>query len=96
MYVVDNHLGRHRLGISVSKKVGNSVVRHRLVRLLRESGRLHEQQLSAGSGKSDKTSLPAQMQGKDIVVVVRVAAKDHGYWEIESAFLHLARLHRLV
>ena len=29
MYVMDNGLEKNRLGISVSKKVGNSVVRHR-------------------------------------------------------------------
>ena len=42
MYVLENH-DRHmenRLGISVSKKVGNSVVRHRVTRLIRESYRL--------------------------------------------------------
>ena len=28
MYVLENNLDKNRLGISVSKKVGNSVVRH--------------------------------------------------------------------
>ena len=36
MYVRENQSGGNRLGISVSKKVGNSVVRHRLTRLIRE------------------------------------------------------------
>ncbi len=36
MYVLPNDLGINRLGISVSKKVGNSVVRHHLTRLIRE------------------------------------------------------------
>ena len=36
MYVKENCLGKNRIGISVSKKVGNSVVRHRLTRLVRE------------------------------------------------------------
>ena len=77
MYVLENH-DRHmenRLGISVSKKVGNSVVRHRITRLIRESYRLNE------------TSF---RQGVDIVVVARPSAKDRSYQEIESALMHLA------
>ena len=77
MYVLENK-DRHmenRLGISVSKKVGNSVVRHRVTRLIRESYRLNE------------TSF---RQGVDIVVVARPNAKDRSYQEIESALMHLA------
>ena len=39
LYVLQNQTERNRLGISVSKKVGNSVVRHRMARLIRESYR---------------------------------------------------------
>ena len=42
MYVLENQYMKNRLGISVSKKVGNSVVRHRITRLIRESYRLNE------------------------------------------------------
>ena len=35
MYVLANNLEKNRLGISVSKKVGNSVVRHHITRLER-------------------------------------------------------------
>ena len=80
MYIVDNNLESNRLGISVSKKVGNSVVRHRITRLIREAYRLHQDEL---------------LKGKDIVVVARVNSKGHSYWDIESAFLHLAKLHHL-
>ena len=48
LYVCGNGLGRNRIGISVSKKVGNSVVRHRITRLIRESYRLHEQMFNSG------------------------------------------------
>ena len=77
MYVLENH-DRHtenRLGISVSKKVGNRVVRHRVTRLIRESYRLNERSFR---------------QGLDIVVVARPNAKDKSYQEIESALMHLA------
>ena len=81
MYVRENQLEKNRIGISVSKKVGNSVVRHRLCRLVRESYRLHENLFR---------------RGLDIVVVARVSAKDRTFREIESAFLHLGRLHKIV
>ena len=45
MYVRKNGTDGNRLGISVSKKVGNSVVRHRVTRLIRESYRLREDKI---------------------------------------------------
>jgi len=81
MYVLENNTDQNRLGISASKKVGNSVVRHRMARLVRESYRLHEDVFR---------------RGFDIVVVARVSAKERTFREIESAFLHLGRLHHLV
>ena len=44
LYIRENGMDKNRLGISVSKKVGNSVVRHHLTRLIRESYRLQEEQ----------------------------------------------------
>ena len=78
LYYRKNDLEYNRLGISVSKKVGNSVVRHRLTRLIRESYRLNEAEF--------ENSL-------DIVVVGRPQAKDRTYQEIESALMHLAGKH---
>lgn len=48
MYVLKTGTDRNRLGISVSKKVGNSVVRHTLTRLIRESYRLNEDKFLSG------------------------------------------------
>lgn len=80
MYLRKNDSEKNRLGISVSKKVGNSVVRHRLTRLIRESYRLNEDRFQ---------------RGYDFVVIARPQAKDCGFHEIESALLHMARIHKI-
>ena len=76
MYVINNKLDENRFGITVSKKVGNSVVRHRITRLIRECIRLQESNI---------------LTEYDIVIVARKAAKDKKYQDIESAFLNLCK-----
>jgi ribonuclease P protein component len=80
MYVKKNNSDVNRIGISVSKKVGNSVVRHRITRLIRESYRLSEDSF---------------IDGLDIIVVARASAKGRDFSEIESALLHLRKLHKI-
>lgn len=82
MYVLEKDRNlENRVGISVSKKVGNSVVRHRVKRLIRESFRTHWKQWRAGH---------------DLVVIARQNAKNKSYQEIESALFHLGRHHQLL
>ena len=68
---------RNRLGISVSKKVGNSVVRHRVKRLIKESYRLNDEMFNSGL---------------DIVVIARDSAMVACFSEMQSALLHVSRL----
>lgn len=81
MFIKDNNSQTNRLGISVSKKVGNSVIRHRVKRLIKESYRLQEEMFNSGL---------------DMVIIARSTAKGIGFLEIESAVLHLGRLHKVL
>ena len=81
LYYRENELDVNRLGIQVSKKVGNSVVRHRLTRLIRESYRLNENKFK---------------RGYDLVVIARSDAKGKTYKEIEDALLHLGKQSRIL
>lgn len=75
VYRLENGLKRNRLGISVSKKVGNSIVRHHLARLIRENYRLSED---------------LYREGFDIVVIARVSAKKADYHNIGKSLIQLS------
>jgi ribonuclease P protein component len=80
MYVRPNEREDTRIGISVSKKVGNSIIRHRVTRVIRECCRLHEEEVK---------------KGLDIVIVARQLAKEQGLMDMETAFFHLGRKHHI-
>ena len=48
MIIKKNDTSSNRVGISVSKKVGNSIVRHRVTRVIREVMRLHWGEIKSG------------------------------------------------
>ena len=81
LYVWKNNSSSNKLGISCSKKIGNSVVRHRFARLVREAYRLHEDVFNSGL---------------DIVVVARACARDASFFDIEESLLSLAGKARII
>ena len=65
-----------RLGVVVSKRVGNSVARSRARRLLREAFRVHQRELT---------------QPVDLVLVARPSIEDKKFSEVEQDFITTLR-----
>jgi ribonuclease P protein component len=74
VYLMKNRTSENRLGITVSKKVGNAVIRNRVRRLIKETFRKYEDTLSPGY---------------DIVIVARVASNSANYKQIDKNLIKL-------
>lgn len=81
MYVCENGCRHNRLGVSCSKKVGNSVVRHTFARKMREIFRLNDFRVK---------------QGLDIIIVIRGKANYCTYQQIEQQYLSLLNRHHIL
>lgn len=75
VYYLPNQLGVTRIGFSISKKVGNSVVRNRVRRRIRESFRLN----FSGFG------------GYDLIFVARVRSNQADYSELTKSLKYIFR-----
>ncbi|WP_040951113.1 ribonuclease P protein component [Gorillibacterium massiliense] len=70
-----------RVGVSVSKKLGNAVVRNRLRRTMKEIVRLHKEQIA------DKV---------DFVLIARKPVADMEYEEMRKSLLHVLKRASLI
>lgn len=76
LYYLPNNMTELRVGITVSKKVGKSVVRNLVKRRIRESLREME---------------PLLPQGYDLVWIARASCQEADYKTIKSAVKHLIK-----
>ena len=76
LYCRRNRAGVNRLGLTVSKKLGNAVARNRIRRRLKEAYRLHEQGF---------------LPGYDLVIVGRARARDMAFDGLQRELLSLCR-----
>lgn len=74
--VLENDLGYSRFGFSVSRRIGNAVMRNRMKRRMREAIRLRMEQIRPG---------------QDMVFIARYPIKDATYQEIDAACARLLR-----
>lgn len=76
IYRFENKEEHFRLGISVSKKLGNAVVRNRIKRSIRESFKVHKEDIVAA----------------DFIVIARKPAADMTVAEINSSLEHVMKI----
>ncbi|MGT2666325.1 ribonuclease P protein component [Streptococcus rifensis] len=79
LYHLEKEQNHFRVGLSVSKKLGNAVVRNRIKRLMRHVLITHRQQIKA----------------EDFVLIARKGVEDLDYQEIEKNLLHVLKLAHL-
>ncbi|NPV59771.1 MAG: ribonuclease P protein component [Actinobacteria bacterium] len=69
IFILPNHVGQTRIGISVSRKLGGSVKRNKIKRRIREAAR------------RTASEIPKSI---DLVVIARKAAEKASYQDIEK------------
>lgn len=75
-YKVQHGQESFRLGVSVSKKLGNAVVRNRIRRMLKEIVRLNAARIPGGY---------------DFIIIARKPAAEMSYQEMEKSVLHVLK-----
>jgi ribonuclease P protein component len=82
LYVLHKEEQSHfRVGLSVSKKIGNAVTRNRIKRLIREVFHQYEKNLP---------------EKKDFVVIARKPTVEMDFHEVRKSLLHVMKLARVI
>jgi len=81
LYAKKNNTDKNRLGISVSRKVGGSVARSRVTRLIREVYRLSEELITPGC---------------DLIFVARAPAGGAAFCDIRQSVYSLLKKQQLL
>lgn len=77
LYVKKNKLEESRVGFTITKKIGNAVVRNKIRRRMKEIYRLN---------------LHLIKEGYDLVFIPKKNVIDISYKELESAMLHILKI----
>lgn len=81
LYAKKNNMEYTRVGYSITKKIGNSVVRNKVRRRMKEIYRLNFDNLK---------------DGYDLIFIPKRNVVDISYKEMESAMLHILRLSKVL
>jgi ribonuclease P protein component len=82
MYILENKSDSSRIGISVSKKVGNAITRNKIRRRIKEAYRLNIDE--------------NVKNGYDIIFIARVSCNEAEYKDIDKAINHLVKKSNLI
>lgn len=81
LYIKKNGLEESRFGITITKKVGNAVVRNKIRRRIKEIYRLNFYRIK---------------DGYDLIFIPKKNVLEISYDELESAVIHILRISRML
>lgn len=80
-YLPNLQIDQFRLGVSISKKIGNAVIRNRLKRVIKEIVRSYEDYM---------------VDHMDVILIVRKPAVGMEYKELEKSIVHVLKRAQLL
>lgn len=80
LYIRKNNLDYSRIGITISTKTGNAVVRNKIRRRMKEIYRKKESNIK---------------EGYDLIFIIRRNVPDISFKDLESAFNHIIRISKM-